>query len=358
MIDPVCFENKWMTDIKSGLNPSLDIALLERMIYAFELLGQLTKVDQDFIFKGGTSLILQLPEVKRLSIDIDVIGSFTEEQFSKVISESVFTSVKEDKRENNKIPKKHYKFNYVSKLDGLERYILLDVLETNNPYSVITETLIKNQLFNTVEELKVKLPSGDDILGDKLTAFAPHTIGVPYGADKSLEMIKQLYDISNLFNIISDIKVVASAYNNIAIIESGYRELKTVTPDFLKDSFQTAAKLCRLDFKGSVEDKETLELRRGIRAISGFLLNNDFNFISAKVAASKAALLSTLLMFPDKVFDLKNLQYNNSRQKLLKDFQLPKELQTLNTLKRTNIEAFYYWYLITTIVTDLSWFNL
>lgn len=358
MIDPVCFENKWMNDIKSGLNPSLDIALLERMIYAFELLGQLTKVNKDFIFKGGTSLVLLLPEVKRLSIDIDVIGSFTEEQFSKVISDSVFTSVNEDKRDNNKIPKKHYKFNYVSKLDELERYILLDVLETANPYSVITETLIKNKLFNIVEEIKVKLPSSDDILGDKLTAFAPHTIGVPYGADKSLEMIKQLYDISNLFNIISDIKVVESSYKNIAKNESVYRELKTGTQDFLKDSFQTAAKLCRLDFKGSVEDEETIELRKGIRAISGFLLNNDFNFISAKVAASKAALLSALLMFPDNKFDLQNLRYDNSKQELLKNFQLPEELHQLSTLKRTNIEAFYYWYLITTIATDLSWIKL
>lgn len=358
MIDPLCFENKWMTDIKSGLNPSLDIALLERMIYAFELLGQLTKVNTDFIFKGGTSLVLLLPEVKRLSIDIDVIGSFTEEQFSKVISDSVFTSVNEDKRDNNKIPKKHYKFNYVSKLDGLERYILLDVLETDNPYTVITESLIKNRLFNTIEEIKVNLPSSDDILGDKLTAFAPHTIGVPYGADKSLEMIKQLYDISNLFNIISDIKAVASAYNIIANNESGYRELKTGIPDFLKDSFQTAIQLCRLDFKGAVEDEETLELRKGIKGITGFLLNNDFNFISAKVAASKAALLSTLLMFPDTKFEIKNLKYDNSRQELLKDFQLPKELHPLSTLKRTNIEAFYYWYLITTIVTDLGWFNL
>ena len=161
-----------------------------------------------------------------------------------------------------------------------------------------------------------------------------------------------------MFNIISDIKIVESVYNNISKNESGYRELKTGTPVFLKDAFQTAAKLCRLDFKGSVEDEETIELRKGIRAISGFLLSNDFNFISAKVAASKAALLSTLLMFPDSEFNLKNLQYDKSKQELLKDFQLPKELHSLSTLKRTNIEAFFYWYLVTTITTDLSWIKL
>ena len=42
----------------------------------------------------------------------------------------------------------------------------------------------------------------DDILGDKLTAFAPNTTGIPYeksGLSRAMEIIKQLYDIGNLF---------------------------------------------------------------------------------------------------------------------------------------------------------------
>ena len=52
------------------------------------------------------------------------------------------------------------------------------------------------------EPLKVTVPSADDILGDKLTAFAPNTSGIPYikgDRDCSLEIIKQLYDVGRLF---------------------------------------------------------------------------------------------------------------------------------------------------------------
>ena len=50
-----------------------DPALIERTLYAFGLLEALCKVGMDFIFKGGTSLLLLLPHPKRLSTDIDII---------------------------------------------------------------------------------------------------------------------------------------------------------------------------------------------------------------------------------------------------------------------------------------------
>lgn len=51
----------------------------------------------------------------------------------------------------------------------------------------------------------VKIPSVDCILGDKLTAFAPNTTGIPYGKNKELEIIKQLFDVANLFDVTKDI---------------------------------------------------------------------------------------------------------------------------------------------------------
>ena len=50
-------------------------------------------------------------------------------------------------------------------------------------------------LFKVSEELTVQTPTLEGLLGDKLAAFAPNTIGVPYGAGKSMEIIKQLFDI-------------------------------------------------------------------------------------------------------------------------------------------------------------------
>ena len=50
-----------------------DPSLIERTVYAFRLLEALSMVGLDFIFKGGTSLMLLLDKPERLSTDIDII---------------------------------------------------------------------------------------------------------------------------------------------------------------------------------------------------------------------------------------------------------------------------------------------
>ena len=49
-----------------------NIAVLERMLHAFILLDRLTETGLDFIFKGGTSVLLHISNPKRLSVDIDL----------------------------------------------------------------------------------------------------------------------------------------------------------------------------------------------------------------------------------------------------------------------------------------------
>ena len=75
------------------------------------------------------------------------------------------------------------------------------------------------------KETMVTVPSIDSITGDKLTAFAPTTIGIPYfkGKDKqpfSMEICKQLFDLSKLFENIQKMKVVAAKIlvNNLSPI--------------------------------------------------------------------------------------------------------------------------------------------
>jgi hypothetical protein len=48
----------------------------------------------------------------------------------------------------------------------------------------------------------------NSILGDKLTAFAPNTTGIPYKKGKHIEIIKQLHDVSKLIDNITDISTV------------------------------------------------------------------------------------------------------------------------------------------------------
>lgn len=60
----------------------------------------------------------------------------------------------------------------------------------------------------------VKMPSANDLLGDKLTAFAPNTTGIPYfkhGNSMNMEINKQLYDVSCLFDLFDDLNAVRDA---------------------------------------------------------------------------------------------------------------------------------------------------
>lgn len=53
-----------------------DKILVEKVVRALMLLEGLAKSNLDFVFKGGTALMLLFRSSKRLSIDIDIIVPF------------------------------------------------------------------------------------------------------------------------------------------------------------------------------------------------------------------------------------------------------------------------------------------
>lgn len=76
-----------------------------------------------------------------------------------------------------------------------------------SPYDQIVTKPIRNDLLVTAsEDLVVTMPTLECILGDKLTAFAPHTIGVPLAKDKELEIVKQMFDVATLAERMQDHK--------------------------------------------------------------------------------------------------------------------------------------------------------
>jgi predicted nucleotidyltransferase component of viral defense system len=97
---------------------------MESMIYTLYLLEQLQLTGLDFIFKGGTSLILLLEKPKRFSVDIDIIISpkisreELEKYLSKIVESSAFTRMKLDEKRsyNGGLPKAHYQFFFNSNL--------------------------------------------------------------------------------------------------------------------------------------------------------------------------------------------------------------------------------------------------
>lgn len=269
-------------------NSKRDPVLLERAIYAFGLLEALARVGMPFIFKGGTCLMLLMEHPRRLSTDIDIIvepGTDLDEYLAKASEIFPFKTAEEQKRVGkNNIEKRHFKFIYDSPINDRPFYILLDVLFENNHYSELISKEIRNDLLLTEPEyLAVNVPSANCILADKLTAFAPHTTGIPLNIGKDMEVMKQFYDVSSLLNVFTDFRQIGPTYEQIAKAEIAYRGIKSSVEDCLWDTFDTA--LC-LASRGKVNKEEYPLYVKGIRNLRGHIYAEDY---SPEVAAGRAA---------------------------------------------------------------------
>jgi len=311
MIKKKCFKNNWIVSKHKEINA--DPILVEKAIYAFELLGDLIENGVDFIFKGGTGLMLLIPGFKRLSIDIDIMSESDNESlnnaFNGIIKEGIFSRWEENKRSlNYKIRKRHIKFYYTFSIENRESYILLDIVQSNYSFLDTIKKSIDLPLFEVEKEIKVIVPTVNSYMGDKLTAFAPKTIGIAFGKNKSMEIIKQLFDLGILFEHITDLKEIGQAYKKISQIEASYRDIKTPINTFLDDSINTSFLICQLDFRGSIEDDYTKELRYGIRRIKSHVLGGNHSLLNTKEDASKVACIASLIRDNRLNVDIKRIK--------------------------------------------------
>jgi hypothetical protein len=259
MISPQSYTREWILKIRET-SPGRDPILIEKMILALSLVEQLQQSGLNFIFKGGTSLLLLLGKPNRFSIDIDIVLdrerpliSF----FGTVLKNGVFHRYEQDDRESN-VPKHHYKFFFNSIIQEKESQILLDILFETNAYPRLQSIPIETPLLACEgDPITVTCPAIECLLGDKLTAFAPHTTGILYGKDKELEIIKQLFDVSRLFDAAQNIPLVKTTFLLFAKQELGYRHLDQLSSDdVLQDAFKTA---CLIGVRDN-HSKEFIEL--------------------------------------------------------------------------------------------------
>lgn len=351
MIKKKCFKNNWIMSKRQEMGT--DPILVEKAIYAFELIGNLIENCINLIFKGGTGLMLLIPGFKRLSIDIDIMITESENEslnnvFNRIIKESIFNRWEEDKRSlNYKITKRHFKFYYTPSVEKRESYILLDIVQSNYSFLNTIKRSIVLPLFEIEKEIKVMVPTINTYFGDKLTAFAPNTIGIPYGKNKSMEIIKQLFDLGILFEHITDIKEIGQIYKRISQIEASYRDIKTPINTFLNDSINASFLICQLDFRGSIKDKYTKELRDGIRRIKSHIIGGKYSHLNAKEDASKVACIASLIRNNRLNVNIENLKLERNYFDKIKDINLPNEFNILNKLKVVSPESFYLWAIAT-----------
>ena len=338
----------WITKVSTA-NRKADKILVEKVIRALLLLEGLVKQNLDFVFKGGTALMLILDSSKRLSIDIDIIlenePKGLEEKLDGLLKSQGFTRFElQERKAATNIQKAHYKFFYkpVHQTQAEEESILLDILFEKVRYQKIEECPIDSKfIISDGVPINVKVPSKEDILGDKLTAFAPNTTGIPYFKGKtsmSMEILKQLYDIGNLIDIAEDGELVKNTFESFATIELEYRECEEKVDGVLEDIYKTA--LCIVS-RGVEGKGDFAELQTGIQRVSRFIFSETFHIDKAIIAASKAAYLAVLLRSKEVTIE----KYGDP--KIMKDWSIGELLwPKLNKLKKSNPEAFFYWYKI------------
>lgn len=347
MIHPDSRTLPWIEKVAAENNVR-DLILAEKTIRAFSLLEALARSGCPFLFKGGSSLLLHLDTGKRLSIDVDIIcppGTRIEDYISKYSEEYGFGEIRLVERvSRTDIPKKHAKFFYqvAYPSGGHQDKILLDVLFEEIHYSSVVELPIQSRLLKTIgEPVMVKVPSKEDLLGDKLTAFAPHTTGIPFFKGErncSMEISKQLFDIASLFDVVSDLSITAGTFKKFAAVELKYRGLDSTSVDVVLDDIYNTA-LCVV-LRGQDNPEEFQLLQDGIKRVRGFIHSESYNLESAIVNASKAAYLSRLIANGKNEI----AHFEQSSLDLIADVKLESPLPTkLNKLKKTNTEAFFYW---------------
>lgn len=349
MINQKEISTEWLNQV-SRQNRNADKILVEKVIRALLLLEGLVKQNLNFVFKGGTALMLHFNSAKRLSIDIDIIlpseTEGLETVLDAIVKEQGFLRKELHHRStNSKIKKEHYKFFFtpLHKTKKDAEYVLLDILFEKVNYKNLVSLPVHSAFVpQSGKPLNVNVPSLEDILSDKLTAFAPNTTGIPYfkrDDSMSMEIIKQLYDIGNLFDVVQDLETIKTTFYRFAKTEIAYRnENKIFENDVLEDIYQTA--LCIVtrgaDGKGNFE-----ELQKGILRVGSFIFSESYHIEKTIVHASKAAYISALIQQGKKEIE----KFESPLQ--LKDWQIGEPFSNkLNKLKKSNTEAFFYWYKI------------
>ena len=352
MISGSCYTREHL-EAQQALLERGDLNLLDKCIHALALLCNLTQTGMPFLFKGGTSLLLHLPKIRRLSIDIDIISPADDTTLEAAVNQIAtlppFVRHEEDERGVRGLPaRRHFKFFYPSAATGNQEYVLLDVVLEGNCNLASVEKPVSCEFLDMEQEVSVQTLTLEALLGDKLTAFAPHTIGVPFqtaaGISRTMQVVKQLYDIGELFNEINDLAAVKAAYEDSFQLENGYHGARYSMNNALEDTKHVALQICLDGVRGGNPDALiTGQIKDGVGRLRDHLIRDRLRWnTDVKIMAAKAYLLVTYVGGGVELTS-DRLRYVPTEEMLdfVRRYDLPKHPH-LNSLKQTVPEAFYY----------------
>ncbi len=213
------FGQDHLRSLGRGINP----ALAEKAVHAIEYVAQLMGAGIPFIFTGGTAAQLLLAAgITRLSKDVDVIAPDGEpDDWRRVVRDiasrfggDVYVAEEEHREHGGlSIPAIHFLVRYPTVFPSdTSADIELDVVFA--PIGFATQdTRLASPFYDTKVPLAVHTPTVEGLLGGKLSALGPGTIGIPRDKPNfDVATGKQLFDVSRLFELATDLGAVAESY--------------------------------------------------------------------------------------------------------------------------------------------------
>lgn len=150
-------------------------------------------------------------------------------------------------------------------------------------YQDVVQKEIENHLIDIdTPKQSIRIPSVHDLLSDKLCAFAPKTIGKKLNEGRDVEIIKQMYDVSYLFNHYPMNPTFHLIYKGIANQEIKNRKLDISYKDSVKDTILTSLNILT---EGKIDSHQYTFLREAIKRFKSFVRDHSFTVEDAKICA-------------------------------------------------------------------------
>lgn len=217
--------------------------------------------------------------------------------------------------------------------------MLLDVVFTEHPYKKLVEKDIsKIPLFFSGSDMAVRVPTPEGLVGDKMTAVSPKTMGIPLNEKRAMEVLKQVIDLGELFKVASDVDDIRQSFLKTAEQENGFRKIAYSVDEVLDDVTALAFKYSQSLLKGADNSfPEIALINDGLNKV-GNHLRQKINSQGVKIAFARIAYMARVLKGRENRQLIKNVDMS-----LTQRLMLPEKYKILEKLKTIMSEAYFYW---------------
>lgn len=151
-----------------------------------------------------------------------------------------------------------------------------------------------------------------------------------------MEIIKQLYDIGNIFEQANDPVIIAKTFQAFAKTELGYRNIGGDPNQVLDDIIDTSLTICT---RGQLGGGNLDALMHGIAQLKQYIFSENYHIEKAITHAARAAYIAAIIKAEEKPIK----RFTNPLE--VKDWNITnQQYNKLNKLKKSNPEAFFYWF--------------